>query len=618
MPTTASSPSFDATASPSPAVSSPPQLLPPSPTDANPISPAPPLRKSTRSIKPPPHFKDYQAHHAALLAPGVPSPITSGTRYPITRYVTHSNFSEPHRFFVNNISQLVEPNTYEEACHNPHWVEAMNSEIAALEENHTWSLVPLPAGQRPIGCKWVFKLKYTSDGTLERYKARLVAKGFTQREGIDYTETFAPVAKLIIVHCLLTVASVHNWPLHQMDVHNAFLHGDLHEEVYMLPPPGYQRQGEHTVCRLHKSLYGLKQASRSWFRKFSSAIQNIGFSQSRADYSMFTHKHGKSFTVILLYVDDMIITGNDDDAIRDLKHFLGTCFKIKDLGPLKYFLGVEIARSKSGISFCQRKYTLDILEDAGLLGAKPTKIPKEANVALMPTGSDPLKDPTRYRRLVGRLIYLTITRPEITYAVNTLSQFMHEPRMHHFETARRLLHYLKGAPGQGLLFPSHGPLHLTAYCDADWARCPFTRRSVTGYCIFLGKSLISWKSKKQVTVSRSSAEAEYRSMAATTCELTWLRYLLRDLQVEHNQPATLLCDNKAALYIAANPVYHERTKHIELDCHTVRERIQNGEIKTVHVQTKHQVADIFTKPLPAPLFQSHLGKLGVIDIHTPT
>ncbi|CAL9007107.1 unnamed protein product, partial [Prunus brigantina] len=530
MPTHASSPSFNATASPSPALSSPPQPLPPSLTDVYPISLAPPLRKSTRSIKPPPHFKDYQAHHVALLAPGIPSPITSGTRYPITRYVTHSNFSEPHRFFVNNISQLVEPNTYEEARHNPHWVEAMNSEIAALEENHTWSFVPLPAGHRPIGCKWVFKLKYNSDGTLETFAP--VAKLITQREGIDYTETFAPVAKLITVRCLLTIASVHNWPLHQMDVHNTFLHGDLHEEVYMLPPPGYQRQGEHTVCRLHKSLYGLKQASRSWFRKFSSAIQNIGFSQSRADYSMFTHKHGKSFTIILLYVDDMIITGNDDDAIRNLKHFLGTCFKIKDLGPLKYFLGVEIARSKSGISFCQRKYTLDILEDAGLLGAKPTK-----------------------------------TRPQNSVWINPNNSATLSP----FPTARRLLYYLKGAPSQGLLFPSHGSLHLTAYCDADWARCPFTRRSVTGYRIFLGKSLISWKSKKQVTVSRSSAEAEYRSMAATTCELTWLRYLLRDLQVEHNQPATLLCDNKAALYIAANPVYHERTKHIELDCHTVRE-----------------------------------------------
>ncbi|CAL8122960.1 unnamed protein product [Prunus armeniaca] len=479
----------------------------------------------------------------------------------------------------------------------------MNSEITALEENNTWSLVPLLAGHHPIGCKWVFNIKYNSDGSIERYKARLVAKGFTQREGIDYTETFAHVAKLITVHCLLTIASIHNGPLHQMDVHNAFLHGDLHEEVYMLPPPRYRRQGEHTVCRLHKSLYGLKQASRSWFRKFSSAIQNIGFFQSKAYYSMFTQTHGKSFTVILLYVDDMIITGNDDDAIRDLKHFLSTCFQIKDLGPLKYFIGVEIARSKYSISFCQRKYTLDILEDAGLLGAEPEKIPIEANVALMPTGSDPLKDPTCYRRLIGKLIYLTITRPEITYAVNTLT--------------RRLLHYLKGAPGQGLLFSLNGPLYLIAYCDADWARCPFTRSSVTGYCIFLGRSLISWKSKKQVIVSRSYAEAEYLSMAATTCELTWLRYLLQDLQVEHRQPATLLCDNKATLHIATNPVYHERTKHIELDCHTVRERIQNGEIQTAHVQTTHQVADIFTKLQPAPLFQSYLGKLGV-DIHTPT
>ncbi|CAL2258509.1 unnamed protein product [Prunus armeniaca] len=283
----------------------------------------PPIRKSTHPTKPPSHFKDYQAHHTALLALGAPSLITSGTRYPITRYVSYSNFSEHHRIFVNNISQLVEPNTYEEARHNPHWVGAMNSEITALEEN-TWSLVPLPAGHRPIGCKWVFKIKYNSDNSIERYKAHLVAKGFTQREGINYTETFALVAKLITINCLLTIAYVRNWPLHQMDVHNAFLHGDLHEEVYMLPSSGYRRQGKHTMCRLHKSLY---------------------------DYSMFTQTRGKSFTVILLYVDDMIITGNDDDAIRDLKHFLGTCFKIKDLGPLKYFLGVEIARSKSGISF---------------------------------------------------------------------------------------------------------------------------------------------------------------------------------------------------------------------------------------------------------------------------
>ncbi|GAB2299331.1 hypothetical protein Dimus_038555 [Dionaea muscipula] len=380
----------------------------------------------------------------------------------------------------------------------------MDNEIQALQANRTWSLVPLPQGQHPIGCKWVFKIKYHSDGTIERYKARLVTKGFDQREGIDYKDTFAPVAKLVTVRCLLAVAVVGHWSLHQMDVQNAFLHGELLEEVYMLPPPGYRRQGENLVYRLHKSLYGLKQASRSWFKKFASAIQEIDFQQSCADYSLFTQVRDDSITVVLIYVDDMIITGNNEEAIHDLKNFLSGCFKIKDLGPLKYFLGIEVARSKIGITICQRKYTLDILEEAGLLGAKPATIPMEPDLDLTTKGRDSLKDPTSFRRLIGKLIYLTITRPEITFAVNTLSQFMQEPKINHHKAALRLLHYLKSAPGQGLFFLSQNQLCLIGYCDADWARCPLTRRSVTGYCIFLGQSLISWKSKKQVTVSRSS------------------------------------------------------------------------------------------------------------------
>ncbi|KAM1364809.1 hypothetical protein ACFX2F_043330 [Malus domestica] len=390
----------------------------------------------------------------------------------------------------------MEPTSYDQARHDPNWVTAMNTELRALEDNQTWSMVSLPTGHRAIGCKWVFKIKYNSDGTIEQYKARLVAKGFTQREGIDYKETFAPVTKLITVRCLLTVAAVRHWPLHQMDVQNVFLHGELHEEVYMLPPPGYRRQGERVVCRLQKSLYGLKQASRNWFQKFSSAIHDIGFTQSRADYSLFTKVSGSSITIVLLYVDDMVITGNNDRAINDLKQFLSRCFRIKDLGPLKYFLGVEVARSKAGITISQRKYTLDILEEAGLLGAKPSKVLMEPDLVLLPTGSDPLKDPTQYRRMIGKLIYLKITRPEITYAVNTLSQFMQEPRRHHLDAAHRLLRYLKNVPGQGLLFSSQSKLNLIGYYDADWARCLITRRSVTGYCIFLGNSLISWKSKK--------------------------------------------------------------------------------------------------------------------------
>ncbi|XP_073153642.1 secreted RxLR effector protein 161-like [Henckelia pumila] len=242
----------------------------------------------------------------------------------------------------------------------------------------------------------------------------------------------------------------------------------------------------------------------------------------------------------------------------------------------------------------------------------------EENIRLLPTEGEVLRNPSVYRRLVGRLIYLTITRPEISYSVHVLSQFMQEPRKPHLDAVHHLLRYLKGAPGQGLLYPANGNLLLRGFCDVDWARCTTTRRSVTGYCIFLGGALISWKTKKQITVSRSSAESEYRAMASITCELTWLKYLLSDLQIKHQEAAKLFCDSEAALHIAANPVYHERTKHIEIDCHVVRERIQSCEIVTAHVSSNCQVADLFTKPLNYSNFHSLLDKFGVIDIHTPT
>ena len=292
-------------------------------------------------------------------------------------------------------------------------------------------MVPLPVGHKPIGCKWVYKIKYRSDGTIERYKARLVAKGCTQVEGIDYKETFSPTAKLTTLRCLLTVAVARQWFTHQLDVQNVFLHGDLHEEVYMQPPPGLRRQGENIVCRLNKSLYGLKQASRNWFFTFSEAIKQAGYQQSKADYSLFTKVQGTSFTAILIYVDDILLTGNDLQEIKNLKRFLLERFRIKDLGDLKYFLGIEFLHSKKGIFMSQRKYAIDILQDAGLLGTRPDKFPMEQNLKLTPTDGELLNDPTKYRRLVGRLIYLTVTRPDIVYSVRTLSQFMHEPQKPH-------------------------------------------------------------------------------------------------------------------------------------------------------------------------------------------
>ena len=386
----------------------------------------------------------------------------------------------------------------------------------------------------------------------------------------------------------------------------------------MSPPPGLLRQGEdNLVCRLHKSLYGLKQASRQWFSKFSEAIRAAGYVQSRADYSLFTRIQGKSFTALLIYVDDILITGNDPVSIAAIKKFLHSQFHLKDLGDLKYFLGIEVSSSKNGIFISQRKYALEIIKDAGLLGATPIDTPMERGLKLSDKG-DLLKDSGHYRRLVGRLIYLTVSRPDITYFVHVLSRFMHQPYKLHMEAALRVVRYLKNAPGQGLFFSSNSDFRLRAYCDSDWAGCPITRRSTTGYCVFLGPSLVSWRSKRQKTVSLSSAEAEYRAMTGACCELTWLRYLLKDLGVLHPEPALLYCDNKAALHIAANPVFYERTKHIEMDCHYIRDKIQDGSVATRFVNSAHQLADVLTKALGKDVLTSMICKLGVRDIHSPT
>ena len=269
----------------------------------------------------------------------------------------------------------------------------MRSELKALQANGTWSLTFLLAGKTSIGYRWVYKIKNRSDGSIERYKARLVAKGFTQLEGVNYQDTFSPTAKIITVHCLLTLATARRWSLHQLDVNNGFLQGDLHEELYMSPPSGLLRQGEdNLVCRLHKSLYGLKQASRQRFSKFSEAIRAAGYVQSRADYSLFTRIQGKSFTALLINVDNILITGNDLVSIAAIKKFLHSQFHLKDLGDLKYFLGIEVSSSKNEIFISQQKYALEIIKDAGLLGTTPIDTPMERGLKLSNKG-DLLKDP---------------------------------------------------------------------------------------------------------------------------------------------------------------------------------------------------------------------------------
>ncbi|KAL8112007.1 hypothetical protein AgCh_019640 [Apium graveolens] len=313
----------------------------------------------------------------------------------------------------------------------------------------------------------------------------------------------------------------------------------------------------------------------------------------------------------------MILSGNDVNLVQLVKDFLATKFKIKDLGALKYFLGLEVARSTSGIYINQRKYTLDILKDVHCDNSKPAVSPLEQNSTLALDDSMFMADPTVYRRLIGRLIYLTITRPDISYSVHFLSQFLQAPRINHMQAAMKLVKYLKGNCGQGLFFPAQTSSHIQAFCDADWGSGRLTCQSITGYCIKLGSALVSWKSKKQHTISRSSAEAEYRSMVDCCCEVTWLRSLLAELKISIARPAELFCDNQSAIYIATNHVFHERTKHIEMDCHLVREKIQKGVIIPHHLPSQHQPGDLFTKALPSYQLKYLLSKLGVCNLFQP-
>uniref|UniRef100_A0A2N9EKK0 Integrase catalytic domain-containing protein n=1 Tax=Fagus sylvatica TaxID=28930 RepID=A0A2N9EKK0_FAGSY len=494
--------------------------------------------------------------------------------------------------------------------------KAMEEEMHALELNHTWDLIPKPAGTSIVGCRWVFTVKQNPDGTVDRLKARLVAKGFTQTYGLNYTETFSPVAKLNSIRIIISLAANLDWPLHQLDVKNAFLHGDLTETVYMTQPPGFESTGE-CVCHLKKSIYGLKQSPRAWFDKFSKAVVSHGMTRSQADHSVFFKKTRTGIVILVVYVDDIVITGSDKEGIQILINHLSSSFLTKDLGKLRYFLGIEVTRSKAGISLSQRKYTLDILQDTSYLGSKPVATPMEPNLKLMPDKGDFVDDPDTYRRLVGKLIYLTITWPDISYAVSIVSQFMTNPRVPHMNAVIRILKYLKNAPGRGLFYRSSGHLRIEGYTDADWAGSPSDRKSTTGYCTFIGGNLVTWRSKKQSVVARSSAEAEYRAMAHTTCELTWLRTVLQEFGLLTQGPTPLYCDNQAAIHIASNPVFHERTKHIEVDCHFVRSKVESKDIITPFVPSGSQLADIFTKALPKNVIDSICSKLGVIDIYSP-
>ncbi|GJX61870.1 putative RNA-directed DNA polymerase [Tanacetum coccineum] len=439
----------------------------------------------------------------------------------------HLALSKSFTCTVNQLSSVSIPSNFQEALLDQRWKKAMDEEMDALQRNSTWELVDKPHGYRIVGCRWVFTIKMNSDGSIDRYKARLVAKGYTQTYGIDYEETFAPVAKINTIRILISLAANQEWPLHQFDVKNAFLNGNLEEEVYMELPPGVMNSEKGKVCKLKKALYGLKQSPRAWFGRFTKSMKAFGYRQSNSDHTLFVKRKAGKLTALIVYVDDMVVTGDDTEEIEALKNYLSQEFEMKDLGQLKYFLGIEVARSIQGISMSQRKYTLDLLAETGMLDCKPVDTPIEANHQLGMFPNQSPCDKGRYQRLVGRLIYLSHTRPDIAYAISVVSQFMHNPSKDHMKAVFRILRYLKKSPGKGLLFKKGGNMEVMGYTDADWAGNAVNMRSTSGYFMFVCGNLVTFRSKKQKVVARSSAESEFRGMAHGVCELLWIRNILK-------------------------------------------------------------------------------------------
>lgn len=410
------------------------------------------------------------------------------------------------------------------------------------------------------------------------------------------------------IRLLLALAISQRWLIRQLDISNAFLHGDLHELIYMEPPQGFKNpQHPDHVCQLWKSLYGLKQAPREWFHKLTSRLTTLGFIGSKTDTSLFFSTSGPLY--ILIYVDNILVLGPSASQIQRLISSLGTHFKLKDLGPASHFLGIEFRQHKDGYLLTQASYITTILKNLWMEHCKPLPTPSPTT---SPTSScQTLDDPRLYRSTVGALQYLSLTRPDISFAVNQACRSMHSPQSGDWTRLNHLLRYLKGLLTHGLYFTRHSNLSLTAFSDVDWAGDSADRRLTGGYLIYFGRNLVSWSSKKQPTVARSSTELEYKAIVNASSELMWITSLLRELLI-HPPTPTLWCDNIGATYLSTNPVFHARMKHIEVDFHFVREQVTSRRLRVGIVSSKDQLADLLTKPLPKLQFLLLRDKLNVL------
>ena len=496
------------------------------------------------------------------------------------------------------------------------WYEAVNEEIRALNDNNTWTLCNLPIGKKLIGSKWVFKIKPGSRSESDKFKARLVVKGCAQRKGFDYEETYTPVACLTTLRVLLNIAAQNNFHTRQMDVKNAFLHGELNEDIYMSVPVGVKASSD-LVCKLNKTLYGLKQAPREWNGTFDKFMKNNGFKNSEVDQCLYIGKFKNDIVYLLLYVDDMLLISNSLDRLNDLKFLLENNFRMKDLGVLNQFLGIQIKKLENGLFLSQRSYLEKLLSRFNMSDCNIVKTPMETKFEEN-TEDELLSGEEPYRELVGCLLYVTqTTRPDLSYSVNFFSRFQSQPKQSHWKGLKRILRYIKGTLNLGIYYcKSSSPNSelLIGYADADWGGS-IDRKSTSGFVFQLFGNLVSWATKKQLNVALSSTEAEYVALATGASEFLWLKSLLAcfDIYIDINN-SVIFEDNQSCIHLL-HKWEHKRLKHVDIKYNFVKDFVNKKVFKVQYIPTCEQIADMFKKSLPLEKFVTLRKNLGMLELN---
>ena len=523
-----------------------------------------------------------------------------------------------------------EPKTFRKAMESENsekWSNAAEEEISSMNVNKVWDLEELPDGFKTVGCKWIFTTKRDSKGNLERYKAHLVAKGFTQKDGIDYTETFSPVSKKDSLRIVLALVAHYDLELHQMDVKTTFLNGELEEEIYMDQPEGFVATGtENLVCRLRKSIYGLKQASRQWYIKFNDTILSYGFVEIIVDRCIYMKVSGSKFAILVLYVDDILIAANDMGMLSDVKKYLSSNFEMKDMGEASYVIGIEIEiirdRSQGLLSLFQKGYINKVLKRYGMdkcsIGKAPIQKGDQFSKMQCPKNELECKEMERilYASVVGSLNYVqTCTRPDISFAVGMLGRYQSNPGMDHWKAAKKVLRYLQGTKEYMLTYRRSDNIEIVGYSDSDYAGCVDSRKSTFGYLFLLAGGAVSWKCGKQSVIATSTMEAEFVACFEATVHALWLRNLISGLGIVDSiaKPLRIYCDNSAAVFFSKNDRYSKGAKHMEIKYLSVKEEVQKRRVTFEHIRTNMMLADPLTKGLPPGIFIGHVEKMGIID-----